>query len=245
MAKLNRTILFISYVIVGLLTEGFIFYLFPFTGLGGLICYPTSVIISLIFGWCIYKITKKQVKPIFIGLISFSFLTIQFFIELTFHPQDFGGSPFSQLNSFSKAVKNYDNINYTGFSNLNQADRVVFIYKFKNKLPQSISTLYIDNSDIKSEYDFYNYPNGKIVYDTTKLKLLYTDTSLVIIQNPNSKNFIELSVADKTLLNNDAGGYSEMGSSIFYNVAKDSFQLNSGIQKLFYKYLSWTKKASR
>ena len=250
MTQNSRTILFISYALAGLLTESLISYLFPYTSLGGLICYPTSIILSLLFGWSLYKITKRSLKPFLVGLIFFVFIFLQFIIELNVHPQDFGGSPSQQIADFKHASENYDNINFDSFPALNRAERVAYIYKFKNRLPSSISTLSIDTSEdefvsqVSRKYMILNYARDT-TYDTTLLKLIRTDTFLIIIENPNDSFKINVHHTDKYLLNNTAGGVRDREKPIMYNILLDTFELKTGIEKLFYKYLSWTKKASR
>jgi hypothetical protein len=250
MTKNSRTILFISYAFAGLLTESLISYLFPYTGLGGLICYPTSIILSLLFGWILYKISKRSSKPVLVGLTFFVFISLQFIVELNVHPQDFGGSPFQQIADVKRASKNYDNIRFDSFPVLSRAERVAYIYKFKNRLPLSISALSIDTSEdefvsqVSRKYMILNYARDT-TYDTTLLKLIRTDTSLVIIENPKDSSKINVHYTDKYLLNNTAGGVSDREKSAMYNVVLDNFEFNTGIEKLFYKYLSWTKKASR
>jgi hypothetical protein len=245
MTKRKRLIFFVSYLLVGLLTEAFIFYLFPYTGLGGLICYPTSIIISLVLGWTIYKLTKKELKLVYTIIIFITLLTIQFYIELFVHPQDFGGDPISQITAFNSASKKYDSITFDNFSSLNEAEKVAYIYKFKSILPQSITILNIDRESKIANYEIYNYANGKTIFDTTKLKLIYTDTSTIIIETLKDKTILTSIVPDKNLMSNISGGYFDREKSTYYTVSKNTFELKTGIEKLFYSYLSLTKKASR
>jgi hypothetical protein len=246
MNKQIRIILFISYAIIGLVIENFIFYLFPFTGLGGLVCYPFSLILSILFGWIIYKATKKLRKVGSIVLVFLGVLSFQIIIALAFQPQDFGGTPFEQIADCNRALNRYDKIRFDDFSDLSSAERVVYIYKFKNKLPQSISILTIDSTvgdgEVQRNYEFKNYLQGKI-YDTTQLKIEYTNDSLIIIEAPLNPLKADKHTTEKTLLDNVGGGTYDRKNSIFYDVTKDSFELKTGFEKLFYKYLSLTKKA--
>ena len=51
MENSKRVLLLGLYVLFGMTIEGFILWLFPFTGLGGLICWPTAIICSFGFGF--------------------------------------------------------------------------------------------------------------------------------------------------------------------------------------------------
>jgi len=247
MTNQSRKILFIAYAFIGLLTESLISYLFPYTGLGGLICYPISIILSLLFGWTIYKITKLSLKPFLVGLTFFVFISLQFIVELYVHPQDFGGTTFQQITNCKRAYKNYDNISFESFPEISGAKRVAYIYKFKRKLPLSISILSIDTSEyefasqVSRKYMILNFAHDT-TYDTTLLKLIRTDTSLVIIENPKESSKTKVHVTDKFFLNNSAGGVIDRTNSIIYNIQLDTFEIDTGLKKLFYKYLRWTKK---
>ena len=250
MTKRNRKILFVTFCIVGLLTEAFIFYLFPYTGLGGLICYPTSIFLSLLFGWTLYKITKKHLKPFVIGLTICLCLLLQVLIELYVHPQDFGGSPFQQISEYKNAYTDYDKIDFDNYTEFNNAKRVAFIYKFKDRLPKSISTLRIDSSadgfitQISRKYMLLNFAKDTI-YDTNLINFKFTDTSLIIIENPKDSSKTNTHITDKYLLKNEGGGISAKSKPIMYTVWLDKLDLKTGIEKMFYNFLSLTKKASR
>jgi len=247
MTKQNRKILFIVYAFTGLLTESFIFYLFPYTGLGGVICFPISILLSVLFGWTLYKLTKQFFAPLLVGILFLLFIAIQFEIELQVHPQDFGGSPLQQIADCKSAYTFYDSINFDSYPQLGRAKRVAYIYKFKNKLPSSISTLSIDSlledysSKFNRKYMFLNYTHDT-TYDTNSLTLTRTDTSLIIIENPKDSSKVNVHITDKYLLDHPGGGIYDRENSIIYNVSLDKFELNTGLEELFYKYLSMTKK---
>lgn len=234
MTKNSRTILFITYAFTGLLTESLITYLFPYTGLGGLVCYPTNIILSLLFGWTLYKITRQSIKPFLIGITFFVFISLQSIVQLYVHPQDFGGSPYEQIVGCKRASKNYDKISFNSFPELSKAERVAYLYKFKSRLPTSIATLSIDSSGDEfisqnsRKYMILNY-NHETTYDTTLLKLVDKETSLIIIENPQDSSKINVHITDKYLLNNEAGGVLDKGKSVTYNVLKDTLELSSGI----------------
>ncbi|PVD50302.1 hypothetical protein DC498_20895 [Terrimonas sp.] len=132
MTKRKPILTFIIYIILGLISESIIFFLFPFTGLGGIICYPLCIALSIAFGWTLFKMTKKEVAKGYIFLSFLCFLTVQSYLELKIHPQDFGGSPISQIGNFKKALANYDKIKFEDFGNLTKAEKVIYNFKYKD-----------------------------------------------------------------------------------------------------------------
>jgi hypothetical protein len=166
---------------------------------------------------------------------------------LYIHAQDYGGEPIQQLKQYGKTYSNYNKIDFTNFDSLNNSMRVAFIYKYKNKLPKSISTLYIDTltseytTQFEREYSFYNYDKQSI-FDTTKLKVLQTDTLTYVQEliNESSRHILY-----KGFINDNGVGFSDTLNKYQYNIRKDTFDLKSGVEKLFYGLLSLTKKASR
>ena len=148
---------------------------------------------------------------------------------------------------YGKTYRNYNKIDFNNFDSLNNSERVAFIYKYKNKLPKSISTLFIDTltsayrTQYERQYSFYNYGKQSF-FDTTKLKILQTDTLTYIqeLKNKSSKHILY-----KGFINDNGVGFSDTLNKYQYNIHKDTFGLNSGVEKLFYSLLSLTKKASR
>src|SRR5690554_4940438 len=141
----KRKLLFGFYALLGLIIEGLILWLFPFTGLGGLICWPTAIILSFGFGFLLFKLTKRQLNSWQI-LIVFSILIIfQSYVQLSTIPQDFGGSAFSKITDAKSAFSKYDKIEFNDFPNLTTAERVAYLYKYKSKLPDTFISLTIDS----------------------------------------------------------------------------------------------------
>jgi len=247
MTTTKRQIILILFFVLSLLTEQFIWYLFPFTGLGGLICWPTASILASCSTYLLFRLVKKGVsKTLLFGLTSTLFI-FQFIFLLYIHPQDFGGEPINQLKKYAKTYRNYNEIDFNKFDSLNTSERVAFIYKYKRKLPRSISVLYVDTlisaytNQYERQYTIYNYDNYTI-YDTSKLKILQTDSSAYVqeLLNNNAKHKLY-----KEFINDNGVGFSDTLNKYQYNISKDSFDLKSGAEKIFYKLLSWTKKASR
>ena len=245
MKNRNPLIIFISYIVLGLILQSIIFYLFPFTGIGGIICYPFCVILSIAFGWALFKLTKRSIPKVYIFIAFFSFQTIQFYFELKIHPQDFGGSPISQINDFKKALNNYDEIKFGDFGSLTKSEKVIYSFKYKDNLPKSISTLTIFRNELAKQYDISNYENDSISYDKDKIDFAYTDTTIIIIENPKSTNKILSEIPFKTLLKQKGGGYLDRKSSTDFSVNESDFTFKTGIESVFYSYLKMTKKASR
>ncbi len=240
--------LFVStFIILSLLTEKLIWYLFPFTGLGGLICWPATVIITGLSTYIIYRAIKKRgINPIVVFLTSIFFI-IDTFLLIEVHPQDYGGDPIDQIRQCVTAYKNYDEIRFDTFGSLNKAERVAYIHKFQNRLPSSISILYIDkdNGDENSSrsYEIFNY-SDTTKYDTTKI-VLQQNGDFVILTEKLKPNFEIKHSIRRTFLRDNGSGYIDKTNKFFYNINKDNFELKSGIEKEFYRLLKLTKKASR
>ena len=64
-------------------------------------------------------------------------------LQLWTTPQDFGGTTFYKIGDAFRAYKNYNKINYSNFPNLTTGERVAYIYKFKDRLPNSFVSLQI------------------------------------------------------------------------------------------------------
>lgn len=240
--------IFIStFVILLLLTEKLIWYLFPFTGLGGLICWPSTIIIAGISSFIIYRIIKKKGLNTLAIVLTFFLFIADTFLLIEIHPQDYGGDPKSQIGQCITAYEKYDQIGFDTFATLNKADRVTYIHKFKNQLPLSVSILYIDKEDgnetSSRSYEIFNY-SDKIKYDTSKIGLQQNGDFVVLTEkvNPNvqTKHIIR-----RKFLNDNGTGYIDTTNKFFYNINKDNFELKSGIENEFYRLLNLTKKASR
>jgi hypothetical protein len=240
----NRKIVFWLYLALSLLSETFILWLFPFTGLGGLICWPITILLSLGLGYLLYLLTKMQFNLWSIALLFSVTLIFQTYIELLVVPQDFGGNAISKISYSYKAYKNYDSIQFKDFANLTQAERVDFIYKFKNKLPDSFIILTLQKYDgndsiiISRDYIIENR-KSKRIYDTSKIKIIENDTATIIIENPNKINK-QIHTLDANFLNTTGGGFDDNG--LLIDVVEDDFKLKTGIEKLFSGILKLTKR---
>jgi len=240
--------IFIStFIILSLLTEKLIWYLFPFTGLGGLICWPLTIIIIGISSYIIYRVVKRKGLNLLIGLLTFVLFAIDTFLLIEFHPQDYGGNPTDQIGQCVTAYKQYDQITYDAFASLNKAQRVAYIHKFQDRLPTSISILYIDkdSSDetFSRSYEIFNY-SDTTKYDSTKI-VLQQNGDFVILTEKVKPNLETKHVIRRTFLSDNGTGYIDTTNNFFYNINKDNFAFKSGIEKEFYRLLKWTKKASR
>lgn len=243
----KRKILSGLYVLLGLAIEGFILWLFPFTGLGGLICWPTAIFFSLGFGFVLFKLTKRQLK-IWQTLIAFLILiTLQSYVQLSTIPQDFGGDAFSKISDAKSAFSKYDKIEFNAFLNLTKGERVVYIFKFKSKLPDTFISLTIDS--LKNKYESTNPRtyliqniDGKRHYDENKFKIVENDTATIITEYYNKTDTLVYKM-NRNFINNGSGGYND--SIISLDIHEDDFKLDTGIEKLLYSIMGWTKKAYR
>jgi hypothetical protein len=247
MDKPKRLIIYGLYFMLCLTAEVFILWLFPYTGLGGLICWPLTIIFSLGLGYIIYRIAKRQFKFWQFSILFFCIFVFQVTLQLWTTPQDFGGDTFSKISDTYKAYLNYYNIEYADFPNQTTAERVVFIYKFKNELPNSFVTLQIDSTgqdykSINSRVYIIENRNGIRYYDTTKLKLIETDTATVIIEYYKNNDTL-IHKMNRNFLNIKAGGWGDKKLNL--NVNEDDFKIETGIEKLLYSILGQTKKPNR
>jgi hypothetical protein len=247
MDKSKRLILFGLYVILCLTAETFILWLFPYTGLGGLICWPLTIVFALGLGFIIFKATKRQLKIWLLSTLFLTVFTVQIFLQLWTTPQDFGGTTFYKIRDTFKANKNYGRISYSDFANITSGERVAYIYKFKEELPDKFISLQIDSTGKNYESQnprtyLFEYRKGKIQYDSTQLKLTNSDTSTTIIEYlSNSDTIIHKTVRD--IFNPQLTGWSDNGYNFFRK--EDNFEITSGIEKLHYSILQRTRKPNR
>ena len=247
MDKSKRLLLFGLYVILCLIAESFILWLFPYTGLGGLICWPLTIIFAFGLGFIIFKLAKRQQKIWQLSTLFLTVFTVQILLQLWTTPQDFGGSTFYKIGDTFKAYKNYNRINYSDFTNLTTGERVSYIYKFKEELPDKFIALQIDSTgqnyeSLKPRTYLFEFKKGKIQYDSRQLRLIYNDTSTTIIEYlSNSDTIIHKTVRD--IFSPQLMGWSENGYNFFRK--EDDFEMTTGIEKLLYGILEKTRKPNR
>jgi len=237
----KRLIVYGLYFLLNFIGECIILHLFPNTGLGGLICFPTTIVLSLVLGFILYALLKLQIKKWSCILLIVAFIIVQTLLQLALLPQEFRGSSFKQISNAFSAYKNYDRIKLSDFPKLTDAERVVFIYKFKSQLPLTYTSLTIDSINRVSEnvhshtYEIKKFKTG-YSYDTTKLNIIESDSSTIIKQYLNSDtlmyriypNFIK-----------NSGGYVDHG--IYIYTREDKLKIDHGIDVLFYNILRYTK----
>ena len=248
MDKPKRLMIYVLYVILGLTIETFILWLFPYTGLGGLICWPLTIIFSLTLGYIIYRVARRrQITNWRVSVLFFFVLILQVLLQLWTTPQEFGGNTFSKIKGTFQAYRKYNNLKFTDFPNLTKAERVAYIYKFKKELPNTFVMLEIDST--RQNYKSINPRIYKIenksgirYYDTTKLKLIENDTATVIIEYLKNNDTL-LHKLNTNFLNIKAGGWGDKGINIYVN--EDNFNMDTGIEKLFYEILNLTKRPNR
>lgn len=247
MDKPKRLLLYGLYVILCLTAETFILWLFPYTGLGGLICWPLTIILAFGLGFIIFKATKRHLKIWQLSTIFLSVFTIQVVLQLWTTPQDFGGSTFFKIGDAYSAYKNYNTLNYSDFQNLTTGERVAYIYKFKDQLPNSIVSLHIDSTG--QDYESINERtyvienrDGKRQFDTTKINIIESDTATLIIEYFRGSETL-VHKMNRNFLNIKAGGWGDKGVNLF--VKEDNFEIETGIEKLLYGILERTRKPNR
>jgi len=253
-SKIISTILFWTYFVTGLLTEAFILWLFPNTGLGGLICWPTSLFFSLVFAFGLLRIHKKFKRRLVTIICFVALLSIQVFSQLLLTPQEYGGEPIDQISQAISTYKRFDKIDFSDFSKLNQFERASYIFKNKNTMPDSYLILSIDsvndkhlipgdpNYYTKSKTYLIEKRNGKKTWDTRELGIIENDSSTLIIERLADGD----SLVHTTMSNFLRGGLGDSrhdNLSLF--ITEDDLELNTGMQKIFYDMLEWGKKASR
>jgi hypothetical protein len=239
----KRKILSVLYALLGLIIEGFILWLFPFTGLGGLICWPTAIIFSLGFGFVLFKLTKRQLKAWQTIIAFLTLITMQSYIQLSTIPQDYGGNAFSKISDVKSAFSKFDKIEFNDFPNLTTGERVAYMFKFKSKLPNTFISLTIDS--LKNKYESTNPRtyliqniNGKRYYDESKIEIVESDTATIITEFYNKTDTLIYKM-NKNFINIGSGGYNDRIVSLDIN--EDDFKLGTGIEKLFYTILACTK----
>lgn len=253
-SKVISTILFWTYFVIGLLTEGFILWLFPNTGLGGLICWPTSLFLSLIFAFGLLRIHKKFKRRRVTIICFVAFLSIQVFFQLLWTPQEYGGEPLEQFSEAITTYRRFNKIDYNDFSTLNQFERVSYIFKNKKTLPDSYLILSIDSVNdqhlIPGDSNYYTKSktyiiekrNGKKTWNTKELGIVENDSSTVIIERLADGDSLVYRTMDN-FLRGGLGDSRNDGVSLF--IAEDNLELKTGMQTVFYNLLELGKKASR
>tara|TARA_R110002020_G_scaffold401078_2_gene611336 strand:- start:6647 stop:7390 length:744 start_codon:yes stop_codon:yes gene_type:complete len=247
MDKSKRLLLFGIYVILCMIAEAIILWLFPYTGLGGLICWPLTILIAMGLGLIIFKVTKRQLKIWQLSTLFLCVFSFQIFLQLMTTPQDFGGTTLYKIRDTFNAYVKYDSINYSDFANLTTGERVAYIYKFKEELPDKFIALQIDSTgqnyeSLNPRTHLFEFKKGKIQYDSRQLKLINNNTSTTIIEYlPNSDTIIHKTVRD--IFSPQLMGWSENGYNFFRK--EDDFEMTTGIEKLLYGILERTRKPNR
>jgi len=249
-SKIISTILFWTYVLIGLLTEGFILWLFPYTGLGGMICWPTALFFSFVFAFGILRIHKKLKRRRLTTVCFAAFLSIQVLIQILWTPQEIGGEPIEQISEAVSTYRRFDKIDFGEFRKLKQFERVAYIFKNQKSLPDSYLILSIDSLNDKhllpGDPHFYTKSstylieirNGKRSWNTNELGIIETDSSTIIIQHNGQRDSVVYETVANLLRGRVGGGDDYL--SIFCDV--DDLKLKTGLQEVLYDILTLTKK---
>jgi hypothetical protein len=249
-SKILSTILFWIYFLIGLLTEGLILWLFPNTGLGGLICWPTALLLSLVLAFGLLRVHKKFKSRQVTAICSVTFLFIQIFTQLILTPQEYGGEPIEQISKAISTYKRFDKIDFKDFAKLEQFERVSYIYKNNKSLPDSYLILSIDSLNdkhlIPGDSNYYTYSrtyiienrNGKRSWNKEELTLIESDSSTIIIQRNENGDSVVYETTNDIL----RGGVGTTKENLAIFCTKDDLKLTTGMQEVFYDILSLTTK---
>ena len=123
--------IFGAYFFIGLLIEWFLFWLFPNTGMGGMICWPIAIILSTLIGFVLYKLVMIPLSLWMVIPIAVVLLVFQTKVQLGLMPQDFGGKPSQQISEAKAAYCNYDKIHVAQSQFSSSYEVIVFKYKFQ------------------------------------------------------------------------------------------------------------------
>ncbi|MBL7851789.1 MAG: hypothetical protein JNN04_12875 [Cyclobacteriaceae bacterium] len=251
-SKIISTTLFWTYVLVGLLTEGLILWLFPFTGLSGLICWPTALFFSFAFAFVVLRIHKKLKRGRLTAACFAALLFFQFFIQLLLTPQEIGGEPIGQISEAISTYRRFDKIDFSDFAKLKQFERAAYIFKNKTSLPDSYLVLSIDSVNnehlvpgdpdyfIKSTTFVIEVRDGKKNWNRKELGLIETDSSTIVIHRIGQVDSTVYTTING-LLRGGVGDSRNEGVSIF--CAEDDLKLKTGMQEVFYGILGLTRKS--
>jgi len=236
-----RVILVALYILLGISSEYFLLWLFPYTGLGGLICYPISVLVSFAFGYIFYRVLKEIKKKVVLVFIFLFLFISQSIIQMLFCPQDYGGSVFSKISDAVTAYNNYNKIQFSGVLNLNRNELPVYIYKYKNYLPSSFIIMTIDSGryhNSKPRTYVIQNNNDKRSYEKDLINIIESDTATFISEFIHGDTFRYK--MNRNFMNIGMGGFSD--STVSINIQQEDLKLDTGIEKLLYSITSLTKK---
>lgn len=251
--KILSKIFFWTYIVVGLFSQAYVLWLFPYTGLGGLICWPTAITLSFVFAFALARAFRKFTKKRSIVFLFIVLITFQIYLQLLATPQETGGEPIQQISDAIKAYRRFDDINYDDFSSLNQFERVAYIFRNKNRLPASYLIISINTLNdqglvppdpgyfSKSTTYLIEKVKGERKWDKSKLGIIETDSSTIIIQRHENGDSAVFE-ATKGLLNGGVGSAANDSTSIY--CMEDDLKLETGFQIIFSDILSLTKRSA-
>ncbi|KXX69229.1 hypothetical protein [Flammeovirga sp. SJP92] len=231
-----RFLLLISLFLWCFFLWGNIRWLFPYTGLAGLIT-PFVVLITAVISTALFFLLSGRLKNVVYTLLLFIvFFICQSYIVLSTYPQGYGGDVFSQMLSAKKAYDCYDSIQKDDFINLNRFKRVVYIYKFHDELPDENVLLSISKNG-KSNYYLIEVYDNKMTYDKSKLGIIETD-STTIIEEYLTNGLVRSHIASEGCLrHHDGGSFKEQDFIISVSRDELSDNFDTGIEELLYDQL--------
>jgi len=242
-SKVQRFIELVVYFLIVVGFEFLISYLFPYTTLAGLICIPITLIVAGVSTYLLFKFKKTVQGKQQFRKKAFITFSIGFFILLLMHPQE-RESPLEQIINCSKAYINYNKVNYNSFEKLNKQERISYLYKYKNYLPNHIVLLsFYEKDDNAIEHNrtySINYrKDSSIEYNQSLLSIEMTDSTTLITENKLNKKH-KLNGFFVNLF--DRGTYSAENIYDDFYIETDLLNLDTGIEKLYYFILSITRR---
>lgn len=158
----QRKLILGLYISLIILIEYFILWLFPDTGFfPGVLPWTVTIILTFGVAYLLSGLIKRNQKKWLIAFLFVTLLIFQTVVQLWTTPEDGNGNSFSRISDAVNAYQKYDKIQFDNFSNLSTAERTVFIYKFKNILPDTLIIFTIDSLESIRNCEFKNIFNSK------------------------------------------------------------------------------------
>jgi hypothetical protein len=228
------------YILLIIVIECFILWLFPDTGFfPSVLPWTVTIILTLGFGYLLSGLIKRSLKNWLVALLFVTLLIVQTVFQLWAVPKDWDGDSFSRISDAVNAYQKYDKIQFDNFSNLSAAERTVCIYKFENILPDTLIIFTIDSLKNQSEsvnprtYLIQRTEN-KSTFDKTKLNIIESDTSTLILEYYCNSDTLKYRMIPN-FFKGGGGGYNDRTISL--TCRGDNLGLTSGIEKLLYYIL--------
>lgn len=225
--------------------EIFILWLFPDSGFfPGVLPWLITISLTLFMCFVFYRVIIRNTKNWIIAFVFLTLLTSQTMLQLWAISKNTDGDSFSRISDATNAYYNYDKIQFDSFPNLSTGERVVFVYKFKNILPDTLYIFTIDSLkdqsvSTNSRTYLIQRINNELVFDKAKLSIVERDTATLIVEYHKKRDTLKYKMIPN-FFKDGGSGYNDRIISLTSQSA--SFELTSGIEKLLYYALSEADK---